>query len=697
MDFLATRINTSLELGHIIRNDTLGKQHLIEQFSTNRNIKDPAYHILIILYSALIILGASGNTLVVLAIIRNKQMRTARNMFIVNLAISDLLLCLVTMPLTLIEILTKYYPFGTSVVLCKLIGTLQGTSIFVSTISITAIALDRYQVILYPTSDNIKVMGAFLILTGIWILAIMCAAPLFIFRDLIHYEINISILNINTISYCVENWPNLPVFSGRVYYSLFSLALQYFIPILVVSSVYLRIYFKLKNRLVISQKVASFGEHKRERTRGRRMQRTNCLLISIALIFGISWLPLNLFNLYADLFMSDDLLTQKVMIIYAICHMAGMSSACSNPMLYGWLNDNFRKEFNEILCRRRIAHLSGVKMMKLKASSTITSVTHKQVGLLKPLKTTDYQSELTVLYIKNKAKKKADSREENNIPIERLKKLMWPLFIGLQVVKTILLMLFLPSIIGSVGKIVGKGLPSLSGSFSHPTETVDDLEFKDNSLNSEHEGAGGANYNAYQYNIPEPTNQNFVSQMYVSAQANNALSRFGLGGNKVQYVNSGDVNYRNNNAFATKKDEFKIFHDIPSSSLLLTNYDPFYSPLLSRLDAVFHQMGLGSSADEMCREKFVCLIYANPAKYAPYSNLVSAQLSRELNELKKPTSENPDILRFFKYMRSAKDGQDGIDCEESYKKCSTFSDMSGPAMINTFNDINKLVQARKLH
>jgi hypothetical protein len=34
--------------------------------------------------------------------------------------------------------------------------------------------------------------------------------------------------------------------------------------------------------------------------------------------------------------------------------------------------------------------------------------------------------------------------------------------------------------------------------------------------------------------------------------------------------------------------------------------------------------------------------------------------------------------------------------EISYKECSTFSDMSGPAMINTFNDINKLVQARKL-
>lgn len=83
---------------------------------------------------------------------------------------------------------------------------------------------------------------------------------------------------------------------------------------------------------------------------------------------------------------------------------------------------------------------------------------------------------------------------------------MWPLFIGMQVVKTVLLVLFLPSIIGSVGKIVGKGLPglsNLSGVFSQPNtiDTVDDLEFKDNSLNSDH-GADGAYTAPYQYNIP---------------------------------------------------------------------------------------------------------------------------------------------------------------------------------------------------
>ena len=39
-------------------------------------------------------------------------MRTARNVYVVNLAISDLMLCLITMPLTLVEILYLTWQFG---------------------------------------------------------------------------------------------------------------------------------------------------------------------------------------------------------------------------------------------------------------------------------------------------------------------------------------------------------------------------------------------------------------------------------------------------------------------------------------------------------------------------------------------------------------------------------------------------------
>lgn len=84
--------------------------------------------------------------------------------------------------------------------------------------------------------------------------------------------------------------------------------------------------------------------------RGRRLKRTNVLLISIAVIFCISWLPMNLFNLIADLPHSIDFTTQPMRVSYALCHMMGMSSACSNPILYGWLNENFWKEFKDIMC-----------------------------------------------------------------------------------------------------------------------------------------------------------------------------------------------------------------------------------------------------------------------------------------------------------------------------------------------------------
>ena len=51
-------------------------QDLIDQYSRNRNIEDPAYHILIILYGVLIIVGAVGNSLVVIAVARKSSMRT---------------------------------------------------------------------------------------------------------------------------------------------------------------------------------------------------------------------------------------------------------------------------------------------------------------------------------------------------------------------------------------------------------------------------------------------------------------------------------------------------------------------------------------------------------------------------------------------------------------------------------------------
>lgn len=320
------------------RNDTENLTNLIKRlqpYMSNRAVDDTALIVLLIAYVVLIITGALGNGLVCMAVARKPAMRTARNVFIINLAISDLILCLFTMPFSLVEIMMKFWPLGTFT--CKLVAGLQATSIFVSTISITAIALDRYHVIVYPTQDSCHPLRVILTLSCIWLIALLLATPLFLFKTVVHISVNLPWLK--SVNYCIERWP---IDHGRGFYSVFSMVFQYLLPILIVSIAYARICRKLTTRM--GTKGTKLKE-KQARDK-KRVKKTNTLLISIALIFGISWLPLNILNVVADFF--DPLDDGTFRIVFACCHMAGMSSACSNPLLYGWLNENFRKEFKEI-------------------------------------------------------------------------------------------------------------------------------------------------------------------------------------------------------------------------------------------------------------------------------------------------------------------------------------------------------------
>lgn len=63
----------------------------------------------------------------------------------------------------------------------------------------------------------------------------------------------------------------------------------------------------------------------------------------------------------------------------------------------------------------------------------------------------------------------------------------------------------------------------------------------------------------------------------------------------------------------------------PAGTTVPVTYDPFYSPILQRMDNVFVQLGFN---EEACRERLVCSMYKNPSKYTPHSNLISAELSR---------------------------------------------------------------------
>lgn len=323
-------------------NITMDREFLA-RMKENRTISRQAVCTLIVMYTLLICFGALGNGLVVLAVVRKAAMKTARNVFILNLAVSDLLLCLITMPLTLMEIVSRYWPLGDDTeFLCKLFGGLQAISVFVSSMSITAIALDRYQVIIYPTRKSLQLVEVCIILACVWTLATLLATPMFVVRQLEHSYMNKSLEGLpRSFSYCLESWS---MEHGSAYYSIFSMICQYLVPIITVSVAYARITRKLRFRM------SSMARHTSSRGgRERRARRTHTLLVSIALIYALSWIPLNICNLASEFVSYDDGdALERIRIVYAVCHMIGMSSACSNPILYGWLNDNFRKEFVEI-------------------------------------------------------------------------------------------------------------------------------------------------------------------------------------------------------------------------------------------------------------------------------------------------------------------------------------------------------------
>lgn len=76
------------------------------------------------LYAVIFLLAVIGNSLVILTLVQNKRMRTITNVFLLNLAISDLFLGVLCMPFTLVGTLKRDFVFGEF--MCKILPFLQG-------------------------------------------------------------------------------------------------------------------------------------------------------------------------------------------------------------------------------------------------------------------------------------------------------------------------------------------------------------------------------------------------------------------------------------------------------------------------------------------------------------------------------------------------------------------------------------------
>ncbi|XP_049742004.1 neuropeptide FF receptor 2 [Elephas maximus indicus] len=300
--------------------------------------------IFIISYFLIFFLCMVGNTVVCFIIMRNKHMHTVTNLFILNLAISDLLVGIFCMPITLLDNIIAGWPFGNT--MCKISGLVQGISVAASVFTLVAIAVDRFRCVVYPFKPKLTIKTAFVIIVIIWVLAITIMSPSAVMlhvQEEKYYQVRLNSQGkTSPVYWCREDWPNQEM---RKIYTTVLFANIYLAPLSLIVIMYGRIGISL-----FKTPVPHTGKQNQEQWRAvsKKKQKVIKMLLIVALLFILSWLPLwtlMMLSDYADL--SPNELYVINIYIYPFAHWLAFCNSSVNPIIYGFFNENFHRGFQD--------------------------------------------------------------------------------------------------------------------------------------------------------------------------------------------------------------------------------------------------------------------------------------------------------------------------------------------------------------
>ncbi|CAB1319988.1 unnamed protein product [Coregonus sp. 'balchen'] len=294
----------------------------------------------ILAYLFIFLLCMVGNVLVCLIVLGNRRMRTVTNLFILNLAVSDLLVGIFCIPTTLVDNLITGWPFTNTV--CKLSGLVQG----------------MFCCIVYPFHPKLTLLVAKATIAMIWILAvvIMCpsAAALTVKEVADHYMVYNQNYNMTYPLYsCYENFADPKM---RKVYTMVLFAHIYLVPLALITIMYGRIGVKLYTSVVSSREPQDAApppppaRHEGGRPLiSQKKIKVIKMLIVVALLFMLSWLPLWTLMLLTDYGgLEEEQLELLTGYIFPFAHWLAFSNSSVNPIIYGYFNENFKRGFQAV-------------------------------------------------------------------------------------------------------------------------------------------------------------------------------------------------------------------------------------------------------------------------------------------------------------------------------------------------------------
>lgn len=290
----------------------------------------------ILAYSILSLVSLVGNVFILMAIRRDKRLRTTTNKLIANMAVSDLMVPLFSIQ----EELMNIYVFSgwkitgdVGQALCKLLHFFQDTSIVVSVYSCVFIAIDRYYAVAHPLKRGFSSTRLKLIIIGIWILAVVAATP-----SLVKYQV----IYVGNRVYCHDNWTYVGLDNMR------STRVQMFTMFTILNGIPIPTIIILYTLIVLKMKHYQVPGETSHAAATRRVQRNKKVLklsiVVVSLLF-LSWLFLDMILFLGLLGKLDSLPFTSIMNLVFAAKFIAFSSSAYNFFVYLGLCDQYRWNF----------------------------------------------------------------------------------------------------------------------------------------------------------------------------------------------------------------------------------------------------------------------------------------------------------------------------------------------------------------